>query len=107
MGAHLPDPNDAHVIAAAIHTQAQTIVTENIKDFPSAVLSPRNLEAKTADSFIADTIELDMPNAIQAIREMRERFKNPALSSRELIMRMEASGLQQTVNTLKEYIDLI
>lgn len=51
----LPDPDDAHVVAAALKTQAALIVTENLNDFPAAVLESLNLEAK-ADAFIADTI---------------------------------------------------
>ena len=54
----LPDPNDEHVIAAAVKTQAQAIVTENISDFPADLLDRLNLEARTADEFIADTIAL-------------------------------------------------
>ena len=55
----LPDPGDVHVLAAALKTQAATIVTENLKDFPEHVLAPLNIEARSADSFIADTIALD------------------------------------------------
>lgn len=55
----LPDPNDEHVVAAALKTQAQTIVTENISDFPAELLGELNLEARTADEFIADTIALE------------------------------------------------
>ena len=50
----LPDPKDAHVLAAALETQAAMIVTENLSDFPTAILGPLNLEAKSADAFIAD-----------------------------------------------------
>lgn len=33
-GLELPDKNDCHVLAAAIKTNANVIVTNNIKDFP-------------------------------------------------------------------------
>ncbi|MGK7651294.1 PIN domain-containing protein [Roseovarius sp. B08] len=55
----LPDPNDNHVLAAAIATSASVIVTDNLADFPSAVLDPHAIQAISADDFIADTIELD------------------------------------------------
>jgi predicted nucleic acid-binding protein len=73
----LPDPDDAHVVAAALKTQAAMIVTENLKDFPAKILSALNIEAKSADEFIADTIALNPGRAVPAIRRMRERFKKP------------------------------
>jgi len=63
----LPDPKDAHVVAAALKTQAATIVTENLKDFPEAILAGLNMEARSADQFIADTIALDPGRAVAAI----------------------------------------
>ena len=36
---NLPDPNDNRVLAAAIATSASVIVTDNIVDFPSSILS--------------------------------------------------------------------
>src|SRR5262245_50341458 len=41
----LPDPNDRHVLAAAIACVADVIVTFNITDFPSTALSPFGITA--------------------------------------------------------------
>ncbi len=40
----LPDPNDVHIVSAAIRSGAQIIVTFNLKDFPKDVLSSYGLE---------------------------------------------------------------
>jgi hypothetical protein len=53
----LPDSRDRHVLAAAIKTNANIIVTNNLKDFPSDYLNTFGLSAKNADDFITDTID--------------------------------------------------
>lgn len=103
LGADLPDPNDAHVLAAAVKTQAQVIVTENLKDFPPAVLAVRNLEARKIDDFIADTIALDEGRAIPAIRSMRERLRRPEKTPEALLRDCEAYGLIATADLLREF----
>lgn len=100
----LPDSGDAHVVAAALKTRASTIVTENIRDFPEAVLVPLNLEARAADTFIADTIALDPGKAVAAIRKMRERFKRPDKTADQLLLDMEAAGLTETVDALRAHV---
>src|SRR6476469_3518119 len=54
----LPDPDDRHVLAAAIRAGAQVIVTENKKDFPDDALAPYDLEAQNADTFIHSVASL-------------------------------------------------
>lgn len=105
VAAGLPDPGDHHVVAAAAKTQAAMIVTENLKDFPAAVLSDLNMEAKSADAFIADTIALDEARAFAAIPRMRERFKKPEMTAAELLLVMEAAGLIETVDVLRPHVE--
>lgn len=50
----LPDPNDRHVLAAAIRAHAQTIVTANLRDFPPDVLAPFDIGARHPDDFVLD-----------------------------------------------------
>lgn len=48
----LPDPDDRHVLAAAIHAGAQVIVTRNLRDFPGDVLGRWGIEAQHPDAFL-------------------------------------------------------
>ncbi|MCA1409224.1 PIN domain-containing protein [Ensifer sp. IC3342] len=92
----LPDENDAHVAAV--------IVTDNLRDFPEELLRRLNLEVRSADAFIADTIALDTGRAVAAIRRMRERFRKPEKTADVLLLDMEANGLTETVDVLKPHI---
>ncbi|WP_374305658.1 PIN domain-containing protein [Methylocella sp.] len=104
IGDGFPDPGDAHVIAAALKTQAAMIVTENLKDFPCDLLAPLNIEARSSDAFIADTIALDNGRAVAAIRRMRERFKKPEMTASRLLLDMEAKGLLATADVLSSHV---
>ncbi|MFM8453969.1 MAG: hypothetical protein ACKOAD_03175 [Gammaproteobacteria bacterium] len=57
----LPDEKDKHVLAAAIKSNANIIVTNNLKDFPEEYLARFGLAAKTADDFLTDIIERHEP----------------------------------------------
>src|SRR5260370_12303703 len=49
----LPDPDDRHVLAAAIHGGAETIVTYNLTDFPATALAAHTIQTQHPDDFIA------------------------------------------------------
>ncbi len=51
----LPDPDDRHVLAAAIRARADVIVTFNLSDFPVETLAGFNIEARHPDDFSAFT----------------------------------------------------
>jgi predicted nucleic acid-binding protein len=54
----LPDPDDRHVLAAAIRSAAQVIVTSNLRDFPNCKLAPYGVEARHPDEFVLGLIDL-------------------------------------------------
>ena len=78
-----------------------------MKDFPEEELLNYNLEARSADAFIADTIALSPETAVAAISRMRQRFNRPEKSVAELLRDMEAEGLLETVNILSEHAALL
>jgi hypothetical protein len=57
-GLDLPDPDDRHVLAAAIAGGAQSLVTFNIKDFPDANLRRTGIEVAHPDEFLLDQLDL-------------------------------------------------
>lgn len=54
----LPDQDDRHVVALAIHAGANTIVTNNVRDFPKEAISPHNLSVLSADEFLVHQYHL-------------------------------------------------
>lgn len=103
----LPDKNDEHVLAAAIKTQAQALVTENLADFPEYVLAPLAIEARSADDFIADTIALEEGRAVAAINRMRLRLARPEVTQEDFLRSLEAHGLMETASVLAPHIESI
>jgi predicted nucleic acid-binding protein len=55
----LPDPDDRHVVALAIHARANEIVTQNIRHFPEEALAPHNINLLSPDDFLIHQYQLD------------------------------------------------
>jgi predicted nucleic acid-binding protein len=106
-GLTLPDPNDRHVLAAAIAGHADAIVTFNLKDFPSAVLSRYSIEAQHPDDFIMNQLELRQLDALQAFKAMRARLRNPPVSAADFIVTLARNGLPMTSAYLRQAEGLI
>ncbi len=100
----LPDDKDRHVLAAAIKTNANIIVTNNMKDFPKEYLASFGLTAKTADDFITDTIDLNTGLALEAFRALVLNRTNPNLDEFEILDRFRKNGLIDSANYLHSLI---
>lgn len=96
----LPDEKDRHVLAAAIKTNANIIITNNLRDFPEAYLASFGLTAKTADDFITDTIDLNNELALEAFRALVLNRTNPNLDEFEILDRFRRNGLIDSANYL-------
>lgn len=103
----LPDPDDRHVVAAAIVGHADAIVTFNTKDFPAAVLAPYEIEVQHPDDFVMNQLHLHEIAALSALKNMRARWVNPAITAEEMIERFERAGLPVTADYLKQAVTLI
>ena len=103
----LPDPDDRHVLAAAIVGHADAIVTFNTKDFPASALQPYGIEVQHPDEFLMNQLQLQEIPALRAIKKMRARWTKPARPAQDLIAAFEKRGLPMTADLLREAVTLI
>ena len=97
----LPDPDDEHVLAAAVIGGAGVIVTDNSKDFPDALM-PAGLEIQTARDFAANTISVDPARAVKALQEIARRHRNPRHSPEQLLdLLVERYGMDEVADVLR------
>ena len=103
----LPDPDDRHVLAAAIRAGAAVIVTYNLKDFPAETLATFDIEAQHPDDFLIGLLD-DAPGVVcAAVKRQRESLRNPPKTAQELLATLEGQGLTQFVSRLTQFIDLL
>lgn len=103
----LPDPDDRHVLAAAIAGHADAIVTSNLKDFPTSALTQHGVEAQHPDDFVMNQLELRPFDALEVFKQVRAKRRNPTCTAAELIDMVEKSGLPQTAQHLRARVGLI
>jgi hypothetical protein len=102
-----PDPNDRHVIAAAIKGNCAAIITFNLNHFPASELQKYDIEAQHPDEFLHHQFGLDKAAVIVAARNIRLRLKNPPVSAEDYLRRLETQSLPKTVAELSHYSTVI
>ncbi|WP_407673458.1 hypothetical protein [Paludisphaera rhizosphaerae] len=98
---NLPDADDRHVLAAAIHAGAESIVTFNLKDFPGELTRPHGVAAIHPDAFLVQLLEEFEEEVYQAVQNQRGLLKNPPKSISEHLATLEKVGLDRSVVLLR------
>jgi predicted nucleic acid-binding protein len=97
----LPDPDDRHVLAAAIKASAQLIVTRNRKDFPAKALAQWGIRPKSPDDFVRDVMDFD-PQAVWACVQqiVDSRTKHPVTVD-DVLGELQRDGLVASAAALR------
>lgn len=103
----LPDPDDRHVLAAAMTGNAKLIVTFNLSDFPQNALQPFGIKAWHPDTFITHLLDINPEQVCTAIRQHRIALRNPPKTIAEYLDERSKDGLTTAVLRLREYESLI
>lgn len=100
-GLYLPDPDDRHVLAAAIRSGSQVIVTENVSDVPAEVLRTYNIEAQTPDVLVLHLIDLSPTTVFSVLETQAAALRNPPVTIDQLLDRLAQSGLPRSCAALR------
>lgn len=88
----LPDPDDRHVLAAAIAGGARTIVTANLRHFPVASLRPHRVASVSPDQFLQDLFGTDADVVLAALGRQVGRYRRPPMDLGGLLARLGRAG---------------
>ena len=88
------DPKDRHVLAAAVHSECQVVVTYNLKDFPPEAMSKHQLEAVHPDVFLLDQLDLYPEAVYAALRNQSTESARPKLTALQLMASFETLELK-------------
>jgi predicted nucleic acid-binding protein len=98
----LPDPDDRHVLAAAIAGKASLIVTWNLKHFPAAGLRPHGVSAISPDDFLVTLHSTYRSVLIASVQRARQNLRKTLPSVEAFIDALDARGLKAFSTVLRQ-----
>ena len=99
----LPDPDDRHVLAAAIHGDCDMLVTQNLKDFPVELCARYGIDVLHPDQFLLQLLQREPIAFVASVRTCRAHLKRPPMSVSEYLESLTRAGLPSTVAALRFY----
>lgn len=102
----LPDPDDEHVLAAAVVGGAGAIVTDNLRHFPPDRL-PSQVQVVSGGEFAADTATVDPARAARAICQIAQRHHDPPETASEIVNKLvERYGMHDLTDAVVPLLDI-
>ena len=84
----LPDENDIHVLQAAIEGNADELLTANLKDFPTPILSSHGIVRRTTDDLsleLATSGRNEMLEIIETVKKEAIRRSGISINNRKML----------------------
>jgi len=86
----LPDPNDVHVLAIAIASGADAIITFNAQDFPGHLLAAEGIQRRDPDGFLWEMHSRNpeaMARIVETVRARAEAISGQPVALKGLLKR--------------------
>ena len=99
----LPDPDDVHVLQAALAAEATSLLTFNLTDFPEDVCRRVGIEVLHPDAFLIRLHQAQPEVLQQTLLRLQRQKVRPALSWQDLAGAFERAGLTQFSRMLLDH----
>lgn len=83
--------HDRHVLALAVHTGADAIITHNLRDFPSSACKQLGVEAISPDDFLVREAQYNPTAVVGALADIAKRRRRPPKTIPEILDRLETT----------------
>ncbi|MDR3360198.1 MAG: PIN domain-containing protein, partial [Bifidobacteriaceae bacterium] len=87
-----PDPDDLHVVAAAVAAGATTVVTANVRDFPEAAMAKLGITVQSPDQLLLDLLENDPQGMIDVVAKVAGSLRNPTRTPNDILTGLGLAG---------------
>ncbi len=87
------DGKSRHVLAAAVVSRAQAVVTLNLRDFPPTACEPFAVDALHPDAFPLDLLNLGPQQVFEAVERQAAVLRRPPISLDGLLQRLAVTVL--------------
>lgn len=93
--------DDRHVLAAAVTSEAEVVVTANLRDFPERCAEPHGLEVQHPDEFLVNLLDLDRALAAQILLDQAADQVDPPMSPNELLDLLSRAGVPRFARSVQ------
>ena len=97
----LPDPDDRHVLAAAIKVNAQLIATRNLKDFPPKTLAQWDARPQSPDNFVRDVMDFDSQAVWACVQQIVDSRTKRPVTVDDVLAELQRNGLVASAAALR------
>lgn len=85
------DPKDRHVLAAAVVSAAQHVITSNLDDFPGDATQPHGIEPVHPDAFLLAMLDLDAALVVWVLERQAADCRNPPKTTGDILDALAAT----------------